>query len=98
MRLRNRRAGRALSGGKEIVMSNLVGALIGAAIDRRDGDSGIKGAIVGSTAEGAIRIAAPIAITYALGRAVQFGVRKAWQAMAGRDPIDRSGELRSAEA
>jgi hypothetical protein len=29
---------------------------------------------------------------------VQFGVRKAWQAMAGRDPIDgRSGELRSAE-
>lgn len=40
-------------------MSNLIGALIGAAIDRRDGDSGIKGAIIGSAAEGAIRIAAP---------------------------------------
>ena len=59
-------------------MSNLIGALIGAAIDRRDGDSGIKGAIIGSVAEGALRIAAPIALTYALGWAVQYGVRKAW--------------------
>jgi hypothetical protein len=79
-------------------MSNLIGALIGAAIDRGDGDSGIKGAIVGSLAEGAIRIAAPVLATYALGWAVQFGVRKAWHAMAGRDPIDGSGELRSAES
>ena len=79
-------------------MSNLIGALIGAAIDRRDGDSGIKGAIIGSVAEGALRIAAPIALTYALGWAVQYGVRKAWQGLAGRDPIDRSGELRSAQA
>ena len=79
-------------------MSNLIGALIGAAIDRRDGDSGIKGAIIGSVAEGALRIAAPILLTYALGWAVQYGVRKAWQGMAGRDPIDRRGELRSTQA
>ena len=78
-------------------MSNLVGALIGAAIDRGDGDSGIKGAIIGSVAQGAIRVAAPILVTYALGWAVQYGVRKGWQAIAGRDPIDRSsGELRAA--
>jgi hypothetical protein len=80
-------------------MSNLAGALIGAAIDRRDGDSGLKGAIIGSVAQSAIRIAAPLLITYALGWAVQYGVRKAWQAAAGRDPIDeRSGELRAAQA
>jgi len=77
-------------------MSNLVGALIGAAIDRRDGDSGIKGAIIGSMAQGAIRIAAPIVVTYALGWAVQYGVRKGWQALAGRDPIGADGELRPA--
>ena len=79
-------------------MSNLIGALIGAAIDRRDGDSGIKGAIVGSVAQGAIRVAAPIAITYALGWAVQYGVRKAWQGINGRDPVDRNGELRPSQS
>jgi hypothetical protein len=80
------------------VMSNLAGALIGAAIDRRDGDSGIKGAIIGSVAESALRIAAPIVVTYALGWAVQFGVRKAWQTVRGRDPIDGNGDLRVAGA
>lgn len=79
-------------------MSNLVGALIGAAIDRRDGDSGIKGAILGSVVESAIRIAAPIVLTYALGWAVQYGVRKAWQGFHGHDPIDGNGNLRAAEA
>src|SRR5438105_3906587 len=58
----------ARSAGKgEWPMSNLVGALIGAAIDRRDGDSGIKGAILGAATEGALRIALPIALTYAIG-------------------------------
>jgi len=77
-------------------MSNLLGALIGAAIDRGDGDSGIKGAIIGSLAEGAIRVAAPIVATYALGWAVQYGIRKAWNAVAGEDPIGRDGKLRRA--
>jgi len=79
-------------------MSNLIGALIGAAIDRRDGDSGIKGAIIGTVAQSAIRVAAPIAITYALGWAVQYGVRKAWQGVRGRDPVGADGALRESPA
>jgi hypothetical protein len=77
-------------------MSNLLGALIGAAIDRRDGDSGIKGAIVGTLAEGTIKILAPIVATYALGWAVQYGIRKAWHAAVGEDPVDEEGRLRTA--
>jgi hypothetical protein len=81
---------------KEIfAMANLFGALIGAAIDRRDGDSGIKGAIIGTVAEGTIKVLAPIVATYALGWAVQYGVRKAWHAVAGEDPVDEDGRLRT---
>ena len=46
-------------------MANLLGALIGAAIDRGDGDSGIKGAIIGTIAETAIRGIAPLENGYA---------------------------------
>ena len=78
-------------------MSNLLGALIGAAIDRRDGDSGIKGAIIGTVAETAIRAAVPVIATYALGWAVQYGLRKAWRGIAGRDPVDTdTGRLQRA--
>ena len=76
-------------------MANLLGALVGAAIDRRDGDSGIKGAIIGGVAEGAIRALAPIVATWALGWAVQYGIRKAWRGLAGRDPVDAEGRLRA---
>jgi hypothetical protein len=79
-------------------MANLLGALIGAAIDRSDGDSGIKGAIIGTVAESAIRFAAPIVATYALGWAVQYGVRKGWQALVGRDPVAPDGRLRTNSA
>jgi len=76
-------------------MANLLGALIGAAIDRQDGDSGIKGAIVGTVVESAIRGLAPIVATYALGWAVQYGIRKGWQAVVGDDPVDvDAGRLR----
>jgi len=68
-------------------MANLLGALIGAAIDRGDGDSGVKGAIIGTVAESAIRALAPLAATWALGWAVQYGARKAWQAATGDDPV-----------
>jgi len=71
-------------------MSNLFGALIGAAIDRQDGDSGIKGAIVGTVAEGAIKVLAPIVVTYALGWLVQYGISKAWAGATGNDPSKRS--------
>lgn len=79
-------------------MSNLIGALIGAAIDRRDGDSGIKGAIIGTVTEKAIRGLAPLVATYALGWAVQYGIRKAWHGIAGSDPVDESGNLRAGAA
>jgi len=79
-------------------MANLLGALIGAAIDRGDGDSGIKGAIVGTVAETAIRWAAPVIATYALGWAVQYGIRKGWHAIAGDDPVDDNGQLRTRTA
>lgn len=79
-------------------MANLLGALIGAAIDRGDGDSGIKGAIVGTVAESAVRVLAPVVATYALGWAVQYGIRKGWHAIAGEDPVDESGQLRSRTA
>ena len=77
-------------------MANLLGAMIGAAIDRGDGDSGIKGAIVGTVAEGAIRLLAPVVATWALGWAVQYGLRKAWHAATGADPGDEGGRLRAA--
>ena len=54
-------------------MSNFLGAMIGAAIDRQDGDNGIKGAIVGTFAETTVRVLAPVIATYALGWAVQYG-------------------------
>lgn len=80
-------------------MANLFGALIGAAIDRQDGDSGLKGAIMGTVAESAIRMFTPILATYALGWAVQYGVRKGWHAIAGEDPVEAgSGRLRSRSA
>jgi len=79
-------------------MANLLGALIGAAIDRGDGDSGIKGAIVGTVAESAIRFMAPIVATYALGWSVQYGIRKGWHAVIGEDPINDDGQLKARAA
>lgn len=79
-------------------MANLLGALIGAAIDREEGGSGIKGAIEGTIAEYAIRTLAPIVATYALGWAVQYGVRKGWHALIGHDPVDEQGQLRTRPA
>lgn len=79
-------------------MANLLGALIGAAIDRDEGGSGIKGAIEGTIAEEAIRALAPIVATYALGWAAQYGIRKGWHAMVGEDPVREDGSLRSSAA
>ncbi len=76
-------------------MPNLLGALIGAAIDRDGGGSGIKGAIEGTIAEAAIRTLAPIVATYVVGWAVQYGIRKGWHALIGGDPVAEAGRLRS---
>ncbi len=66
-------------------MANILGALIGAGIDRQDGDSGIKGAIIGSVAESTIRAVTPLVVTFAIGFAVQFAARRAWKAISGDD-------------
>jgi hypothetical protein len=79
-------------------MANLLGALIGAAIDRDEGGSGITGAIEGTIAEAAIRTLAPIVATYALGWGVQYGIRKGWHALVGHDPVNENGRLRSSAA
>lgn len=76
-------------------MAKLFGALIGAAIDREEGGSGIKGAIEGTVAEYAIRALAPVVATYLLGWAVEYGIRKGWEALVGEDPIDDDGRLRA---
>lgn len=58
-------------------MRNLIGMLVGAASDRGDGHSGIKGAIIGSVAQSAARIATPLAVTFAVGWGVLHLVRRA---------------------
>jgi hypothetical protein len=77
-------------------MANLLGAMIGYAIDRGDNEGGLKGLILGTVAEKAICGIAPVVATWALGWAVQYGVRKGWHALTGDDPVDGSGRLRTA--
>jgi hypothetical protein len=79
-------------------MANLMGALIGAAIDRDEGGSGVMGAIEGTIAEAAVRALVPVVATYALGWAVQYGIRKGWHALVGEDPVDEDGRLRTRAA
>lgn len=50
--------------------NNLVGLLVGAALDRRKGGSGIAGAIEGTVIEGAVKLVVPLAVTFAIGWAV----------------------------
>ena len=79
-------------------MENLLGALIGAAIDCDQGGSAIKGAIRGTIAETAIRTLVPIVATYALGLAVQYAVRQVSHALLGDDPLEEVGRLRTRAA
>ena len=44
-----------------------LGALVGAAIDRRDGDSGLKGALIGASAGRVLKSAMPVAAAATLG-------------------------------
>ena len=48
-------------------MKHIVGPLIGAAVDRRDGDSGIKGAFLGYVASGLVKTTAKLGLLAALG-------------------------------
>ncbi len=73
----------------------MLGALVGAAIDRDEGGSGVLGAIEGTIAEAVVRAIVPIVATYALGWAVQYAVRKGWHALVGEDPVDEDGRLKT---
>jgi hypothetical protein len=44
------------------MIGKLLGALVGRELDRRDGDSGIKGAVLGAAAAGLMRRAGPLAL------------------------------------
>ncbi len=69
---------------------NMLGMLIGAAIDRSDGDSGIKGAAEGYIAEGALKLVIPLAVTFAIGWGVQFGIRRGLAALSSGLEAQRS--------
>lgn len=57
-------------------MKNLIGTAVGAGIDRRDGDSGIKGAILGHFASGAIKTVAKLGLAAAAAAGAFSLVRK----------------------
>jgi len=57
-------------------MKNIVGTVIGAAIDRKDGDSGVKGAVLGYVASGAVKTVAKIGTLAAIGYGLVSLVRK----------------------
>ncbi|MEC3911758.1 hypothetical protein U5A82_15170 [Sphingobium sp. CR2-8] len=58
-------------------MKNIVGTAIGAAIDRRDGDSGVKGAVLGYAASGAVKTVAKLGTLAAIGYGLVSLARKA---------------------
>lgn len=57
-------------------MKNVIGAVIGAAIDRKDGDSGVKGAILGYAASGAAKTVGKLGVLAAIGYGVVNLVRR----------------------
>lgn len=71
------------------MVDNVLGMLVGAAIDRSDGDSGIKGAIEGYLIEGAIKVIAPLAVTFAIGWGVQYLARRGLRAITGDPKLDQ---------
>lgn len=54
-------------------------ALAGAAIDRRDGDSGIKGALLGMVAGRAMKASLPVAAVATIGWMAMRAVRRSRQ-------------------
>ena len=69
--------------------NNILGMLVGAAIDREDGDSGVKGAFEGYLVEGLIKVVAPLAVTFAIGWGVQYALRNGLHAVTGNDDLKR---------
>ena len=67
--------------------NNILGMLVGAAIDRRDGEGGLTGALEGYLIQGVIRAATPLVVTFAIGGGVQYGLRRALHAITGDDDL-----------
>ncbi len=63
-------------------MKNLLGIVLGAVIDRKDGDSGIKGAAEGYVLESAVKIAIPLVVAFGIGWAVQHFARRGLRALS----------------
>ena len=75
-------------------MNNIVGMLIGAALDRRDGEGGLKGALGGYVAEAVVKAAVPIAVTFAIGWGVQFAARRVMHALTSDPELRRKTAAR----
>lgn len=58
-----------------------LGAVVGAAIDRSDGDSGIKGAIFGTFAAKTAATLTPLIVTFLIGWVVQKAIISGWNAI-----------------
>jgi hypothetical protein len=66
------------------MLSTVIGAALGSAIDGAEGDdSTIDGALGGAAAAMAIRAIVPLALTYATGWLVLHGIGKARDAVFG---------------
>lgn len=63
---------------------SMFGALVGAAIDRSDGDSGIKGALIGAAAAKTAKAVVPLAVTFVIGLVVQKAAMAGWHRLAQR--------------
>lgn len=44
------------------MIGRIIGALVGREIDRRDGEGGLKGAVIGAAAAGALRRLGPVGL------------------------------------
>lgn len=64
-------------------MTGFLVPFLGALIDRRGGDSGAKGAVVGTIVQKAIGASLPIIGTFALGWAVKRLALRSWSVIAG---------------
>ena len=67
--------------GSIVMVSNVLGLLIGAEIDRDDGGKGVAGALEGYLIEGVVKTISTLVITFAIGWSVQFLARRAFTAI-----------------
>lgn len=70
--------------------NHTVSMLVGAAIDRNEGRSGIGGAIKGTMIDGVDKLVPPPAVTLAVGWAVHYVVGHGLHAGSGNDDFRRS--------